>query len=161
MKNLQRKCIDNYTISYFYVKFSSRTYSTFFVDVDECREQPTYCQHRCMNTWGSFQCMCNEGYELATNGRSCRDNSRTRHLNDNNVATDTRNQAHENRDTESHNSEDQSKGEDQSQQQGTGCITNCPPGYFGGYGSPYYGLYGNWCPKGYRMSPGGQTCQGM
>ena len=29
------------------------------------------CQHTCRNTWGSFQCLCNEGYELAGDGRTC------------------------------------------------------------------------------------------
>jgi len=39
-------------------------------DVDEC-QRPGMCQHTCRNTWGSFQCLCDEGYLLAADGRSC------------------------------------------------------------------------------------------
>jgi len=40
------------------------------IDVDECL-RPGMCQHSCRNTWGSFQCMCDDGYQLAVDGRSC------------------------------------------------------------------------------------------
>uniref|UniRef100_A0A3P9Q385 Fibulin 5 n=1 Tax=Poecilia reticulata TaxID=8081 RepID=A0A3P9Q385_POERE len=40
-------------------------------DVDECEEQP--CSHGCFNTYGSFMCNCDEGYELASDGTTCID----------------------------------------------------------------------------------------
>ena len=29
------------------------------------------CQHTCRNAWGSFHCLCDDGYQLATDMRSC------------------------------------------------------------------------------------------
>jgi len=42
---------------------------TFIVDIDECRFSP--CEHGCINTPGSFECVCNDGHELNSNGRTC------------------------------------------------------------------------------------------
>jgi len=42
----------------------------YCLDVDECL-RPGMCQHSCRNTWGSFQCLCDEGYQPAADGRSC------------------------------------------------------------------------------------------
>ncbi|XP_019908484.3 hemicentin-1 isoform X2 [Esox lucius] len=42
------------------------------VDVDECLLRNP-CQHECRNTIGSFQCLCPQGYQLLSNGRSCKD----------------------------------------------------------------------------------------
>ncbi|XP_043930220.1 C-type lectin domain family 14 member A [Protopterus annectens] len=41
------------------------------IDVDDCLQQP--CEFQCVNTPGSFQCLCNTtgGYILQTDGRSC------------------------------------------------------------------------------------------
>ena len=38
-------------------------------DVDECEEEP--CSHGCFNTYGSYMCNCDEGFELASDGTSC------------------------------------------------------------------------------------------
>lgn len=38
-------------------------------DIDECRYR--YCQHRCVNSPGSFSCQCEAGFRLASNNRSC------------------------------------------------------------------------------------------
>ena len=38
-------------------------------DVDECEDEP--CTHGCFNTYGSFMCNCDEGFELASDGTSC------------------------------------------------------------------------------------------
>ena len=42
------------------------------IDEDEC-DQEMKCEHSCMNTQGSFHCMCNEGYQLASNQVNCSD----------------------------------------------------------------------------------------
>ncbi|XP_020668724.3 epidermal growth factor-like protein 8 [Pogona vitticeps] len=41
------------------------------VDVDECRAPVALCEHRCVNTAGSYYCQCDPGYALAPDGRSC------------------------------------------------------------------------------------------
>lgn len=38
-------------------------------DVDECETNP--CSHGCLNTYGSFMCTCDEGFELASDGTTC------------------------------------------------------------------------------------------
>lgn len=36
-----------------------------FVDLDECRLMPGACQNgRCINTLGSYRCLCNPGYQV-------------------------------------------------------------------------------------------------
>ena len=42
------------------------------VDEDECNLQ-NMCEHTCVNTDGSFQCLCSEGYQLASNQYNCSD----------------------------------------------------------------------------------------
>ena len=41
-------------------------------DVNEC-DKETNCQHTCVNTEGSFYCICDKGYKLASNGYECDD----------------------------------------------------------------------------------------
>lgn len=38
-------------------------------DVDECADEP--CSHGCLNTYGSYMCNCDEGFELASDGTTC------------------------------------------------------------------------------------------
>ena len=42
-----------------------------YSDINECSSNTNGCDHVCTNTEGSFQCSCNDGYTLSTNGRSC------------------------------------------------------------------------------------------
>ena len=42
-------------------------------DIDECDEETDNCSELCANTIGSFQCSCPAGYELLSDGTSCRD----------------------------------------------------------------------------------------
>uniref|UniRef100_A0A8D2M6L8 Multiple EGF-like-domains 6 n=1 Tax=Zonotrichia albicollis TaxID=44394 RepID=A0A8D2M6L8_ZONAL len=44
---------------------------SFFADVDECQVHNGGCQHRCVNTLGSFYCECQPGFRLHTDGRTC------------------------------------------------------------------------------------------
>lgn len=46
----------------------------FKKDIDECKT-PYICQHKCVNTFGSFQCICHEGFTLASDKRSCLGNN--------------------------------------------------------------------------------------
>lgn len=39
-------------------------------DLNECGLKPRPCEHRCMNTFGSFMCYCLNGYMLMPDG-SC------------------------------------------------------------------------------------------
>lgn len=45
----------------------------FVLDVDECASgNGMLCRNgQCVNTIGSFQCLCNDGYEVALDGRTC------------------------------------------------------------------------------------------
>jgi len=45
----------------------------FLLDVDECASgNGMLCRNgQCVNTVGSFQCLCNDGYEVALDGRTC------------------------------------------------------------------------------------------
>ncbi|XP_078480085.1 fibrillin-2-like [Lampetra fluviatilis] len=44
------------------------------VDIDECVYNGQVCKNgRCVNTEGSFQCICNAGFELTADGRNCLD----------------------------------------------------------------------------------------
>lgn len=41
------------------------------VDLDECVEGQHQCQQRCINTFGSFKCGCDDGYHPAHDWTSC------------------------------------------------------------------------------------------
>ena len=44
----------------------------FFADIDECFEKTDRCDHKCMNTIGSYKCSCQSGYTLdAKDGFTC------------------------------------------------------------------------------------------
>ena len=45
--------------------------SLLHVDLDECAEGSDNCDHNCTNTQGSFECTCNVGYKLESDGSSC------------------------------------------------------------------------------------------
>ena len=35
-----------------------------YIDVDECSDANGGCEHSCVNTVGSFSCICDNGYDL-------------------------------------------------------------------------------------------------
>ena len=40
-------------------------------DINECTSNTDSCDQICSNTLGGFNCGCNSGYQLASNGRTC------------------------------------------------------------------------------------------
>ena len=43
---------------------------TMYTDINECTPSAP-CEQVCINTPGSFQCSCNAGYVMDSNGRNC------------------------------------------------------------------------------------------
>lgn len=41
-------------------------------DINECSKNPLLCAFRCVNTFGSYECMCPTGYVLRDDQRMCR-----------------------------------------------------------------------------------------
>lgn len=52
-----------------HVKASTAT-SSIFADVNEC-DMGAPCSQRCYNTYGTFLCRCDQGYELGSDGFAC------------------------------------------------------------------------------------------
>ena len=54
-----------------------KPWSVFVSDVNECEKiiggvvSKGGCQHKCNNTIGSYICLCNKGYFLAADERTC------------------------------------------------------------------------------------------
>ena len=43
-------------------------------DIDECRAMPNACENgRCVNTMGSYRCICDHGYQTDVSGNRCID----------------------------------------------------------------------------------------
>lgn len=52
---------------------SVQLYVFFPIDIDECRTLPDLCKNgRCINTLGSYKCICNKGYRIDFTGTRCR-----------------------------------------------------------------------------------------
>jgi len=51
-------------LKYYYVQLF-----VWSLDINECISSP--CDHNCTNAVGSFECSCNDGYELSVDGLSC------------------------------------------------------------------------------------------
>lgn len=43
-----------------------------FKEYNECSDNKHGCEHDCINTIGSYKCECKIGYELQSDGRSCK-----------------------------------------------------------------------------------------
>ena len=47
----------------------------FALDIDECSEKSDSCDHKCVNTIGSYQCSCQSGFTLDNkDGFTCNGN---------------------------------------------------------------------------------------
>lgn len=44
---------------------------TFYADINECLENNGGCSQICSNTNGSFECSCEDGLYLASDGETC------------------------------------------------------------------------------------------
>ena len=42
-----------------------------FSDIDECTRDEHDCNQLCINTVGSYECMCRDGYFLHQDGKTC------------------------------------------------------------------------------------------
>ena len=62
-----RTCSDSYTLCMSHI-WSSRYY-------DACSSNTDSCDHVCTNAEGFFQCCCNDGHALQSDGRTCTDNN--------------------------------------------------------------------------------------
>ena len=43
----------------------------FLADIDECSSNSGGCDHTCVNTVGSFECQCTNGFRLSSDESSC------------------------------------------------------------------------------------------
>ena len=46
-------------------------YGFISIDINECDEENGSCAHICNNRIGSYQCFCEDGYELDSDQHSC------------------------------------------------------------------------------------------
>ena len=46
-------------------------YTFFYADIDECAGDNHFCMQSCVNTNGSYQCACQEGFTISRNGKTC------------------------------------------------------------------------------------------
>jgi len=40
-------------------------------DIDECKMPTHGCEHNCINTEGSYECLCGAGFSVDADGRRC------------------------------------------------------------------------------------------
>ena len=57
-----------------YYKGGHNNYAVNPQDVNECEEGTDHCTQACFNTAGTFRCGCNPGYQLASDGQTCKGN---------------------------------------------------------------------------------------
>ena len=60
-----------YHVTYEHLKMYGDSGPCSPADIDECESMVSGCQHSCTNTAGSYECMCDRGYSLSTDGHSC------------------------------------------------------------------------------------------
>ena len=68
IKNIGYTLIKNLTKSQQLAVYS---YDYYFVDVDECLTDNGGCTQTCNNIDGSYQCSCQDGYQLYSDNHTC------------------------------------------------------------------------------------------
>jgi fibulin 1/2 len=77
--NKKQALLTKIAVHLFYSKSCNRNAAVqqallFLADIDECRERPGICSNgECNNFQGSFQCICQNGYQLTPSRDSCLD----------------------------------------------------------------------------------------
>jgi hypothetical protein len=51
--------------------YNNVSYSSIWIDIDECSTNNGSCQQNCRNTDGSFTCHCRSGYSLMSDSKTC------------------------------------------------------------------------------------------
>ena len=54
---------------------------TFSSDIDECNMHIHNCEHLCVNIIGSFNCSCQDGFILQSDGHTCEGNDQNLYVN--------------------------------------------------------------------------------
>ncbi|XP_041048593.1 collagen and calcium-binding EGF domain-containing protein 1 isoform X1 [Carcharodon carcharias] len=76
----EQQCTDNFGrvlctcyLGYYFDRVKHRNREKpYCIDVDECaKSNGTVCSHICLNTPGSYQCACKEGFYLKEDGKTC------------------------------------------------------------------------------------------
>ena len=66
-----KKIVNHFLFSFF--SLSSLVVLRVYADLDECAAPSSnLCQQTCINTAGSYQCACHDGFQLQDDGRSCK-----------------------------------------------------------------------------------------
>ena len=54
------------------INYSNHLVLAYVADIDECQTLPGLCRNgRCLNTMGSFRCVCDRGYKPDISGQYC------------------------------------------------------------------------------------------
>ena len=72
---MQPNLLSNHIYTVYVVIQSLVTTSKYISDIDECTRGISGCEHKCINSIGSFKCSCNKGYHLAIDAKSCSGNT--------------------------------------------------------------------------------------
>ena len=61
----------HFNYAFILINQQSRVFSFFDTDINECDQAGLCLNGRCVNTEGSFKCICNRGFEISSDGRYC------------------------------------------------------------------------------------------
>lgn len=65
-------CLLSFFMKYLYIYLLIGLFNYLFIsDLNECLLGVHSCSHSCHNTPGSYECSCDDGYQLSTDKRHC------------------------------------------------------------------------------------------